>query len=88
MTKAELQKEIGQEMSEEFYEKVMDHARRKQSFLINRGEDAASEDWYFNQLVVEAYKAKSLSMFTMQLGVVLAEIEKEHSDTIQSALNS
>lgn len=87
MTKAELEKRVGVEMPEEFFRKVLDQAERKQRFLIERGDSIAAEDWYMEQLIEESFRSRSLSVFTMQLGIAMAEMEKEHSEN-RSALNS
>ncbi len=87
MTKAELEERVGVEMCEEVFGKVMQAAVRKQEHLISLGDVHAKEDWYFDELVVEQFRARCFTDFTVSVCMAMAEMEKEHSEN-RSALNS
>ncbi len=87
MTKAELEKRVGVEMCDEVYDKVMRSTIRKQEHLISIGDEYAKEDWYFNELAEEQFRARCFTDFTISVCMAMAEMEKEHSEN-RSALNS
>lgn len=87
MTKAELEEKVGMEMCDEMFERVARNATRKQDFLIERGDEYAKEEWYFEELMQEQFRQLSFSDFTLSVCYAMAEMEKEHSEN-RSALNS
>ncbi|MBQ8924064.1 MAG: hypothetical protein IJ053_04645 [Lachnospiraceae bacterium] len=87
MEKKTLEELVGVKMSDDVFGKVMEATAKKQNHLIKLGDPYAHEDWYFEELAVEQFRARCFTDFTISVCMASVEMEKEHSEN-RSALNS
>lgn len=72
----------------EVYDKVLEAAKRKQALHISLGYEEADSESYLEEMIEDQYKAMAFSKITIGMCLALAEMEKEHPENFQSALNN
>lgn len=78
VTKQDVEKLLGQEISDEQFEEALQHAKRKQDFIYNREKDpVVLQNWYLTTLTKEYVISLAFSRFTMDLCETLRSMEKE-----------
>ena len=77
--KSEVEKILGYEISTGDFERALASAKRKQQRIYDREHRAeVLEQWYLVKLTEEIVRANALSLFTLEIGRTLYDMEKEH----------
>lgn len=77
--KEEVEELLGCEITAAEFEKALEYARRKQSFIYGlEKREVIMEHWYLVKLTEEYVRSLAFSQFTMDLCRTLNNMEKEH----------
>lgn len=86
ITKGEVEKLLGGEITDEQFNKALEYAKRKQNYMFKKEHNPKIlQHGYLVKLTEEYVRSLAFSKFTMDLCSALRDMEKEHSAICQSA---